>query len=136
MTKNHAVFMLSSFRAFAIQYFHARSEHGKRCELCPDVQLERHCEIPCEALDTFLHCTRGDGRSAARRRGRRATLLIEAATKQWRGAGHPAVYQENNTDYLFLHAYSADNGRSRLHISTIEWENGWPRVARCRNTKI
>jgi arabinan endo-1,5-alpha-L-arabinosidase len=58
------------------------------------------------------------------------TLLIEAATDQWRGAGHPAVYQENGTDYLFFHAYSADNGRSRLHISTIAWKDGWPKVAK------
>ncbi|HEX2477522.1 MAG TPA: family 43 glycosylhydrolase [Lacipirellulaceae bacterium] len=58
------------------------------------------------------------------------TLLIEAATDQWRGAGHPAVYQENGADYLLFHAYSADNGRSRLHVSTIEWEDGWPKVAK------
>jgi arabinan endo-1,5-alpha-L-arabinosidase len=58
------------------------------------------------------------------------TLLIEAATDQWRGAGHPAVYEEGSADYLLVHAYSAENGRSRLHISTIEWEDGWPRVAK------
>lgn len=58
------------------------------------------------------------------------TLLIEAATDHWRGAGHAAVYQENATDYLLFHAYSADNGRSRLHVSTIAWEDGWPRVAK------
>ncbi|HEY3392371.1 MAG TPA: family 43 glycosylhydrolase, partial [Lacipirellulaceae bacterium] len=58
------------------------------------------------------------------------TLLIEAATDRWRGAGHPAVFQDNGTDYLLFHAYSADNGRSRLHISTIVWEDGWPIVAR------
>jgi arabinan endo-1,5-alpha-L-arabinosidase len=57
------------------------------------------------------------------------TLILEAATDNWRGAGHPAVYQENNTDYLLFHAYSAETGRSRLHISTIAWEDGWPRVA-------
>jgi arabinan endo-1,5-alpha-L-arabinosidase len=56
------------------------------------------------------------------------TLILEAATDNWRGAGHPAVYQENGTDYLLFHAYSAENGRSRLHISTIEWEDSWPRV--------
>jgi arabinan endo-1,5-alpha-L-arabinosidase len=57
------------------------------------------------------------------------TLILEAATDHWRGAGHPAVYHENGTDYLVFHAYSADNGRSRLHISTIAWEDGWPTVA-------
>jgi arabinan endo-1,5-alpha-L-arabinosidase len=57
------------------------------------------------------------------------TLLIEAATDLWRGAGHPAVFYENGTDHLLFHAYSAENGRSRLHISTIVWQDGWPRVA-------
>jgi arabinan endo-1,5-alpha-L-arabinosidase len=57
------------------------------------------------------------------------SLILEAATGHWRGAGHPAVYHENGTDYVLFHAYSADNGRSRLHISTIVWDDGWPRVA-------
>jgi arabinan endo-1,5-alpha-L-arabinosidase len=57
------------------------------------------------------------------------TLLLEAATEHWRGAGHPAVFHENGTDYLLFHAYSADSGRSRLHISTIAWEDSWPSVA-------
>jgi len=57
------------------------------------------------------------------------SLLIEAATDQWRGAGHPAVFHERGADYLLFHAYSADNGRSRLHISTIAWQDGWPVVA-------
>jgi arabinan endo-1,5-alpha-L-arabinosidase len=57
------------------------------------------------------------------------TLILEAATDNWRGAGHPAVYHENGTDYLLFHAYSAETGRSRLHISTIVWEVGWPKVA-------
>ena len=57
------------------------------------------------------------------------TLILAAATDHWRGAGHPAVYRENGVDYLLFHAYAADTGRSRLQISTIAWEDGWPRLA-------
>jgi arabinan endo-1,5-alpha-L-arabinosidase len=57
------------------------------------------------------------------------TLILEAATDHWRGAGHEAVYREDGVDYLLFHAYAADTGRSRLQISTIVWEDGWPRVA-------
>ena len=57
------------------------------------------------------------------------TLVIEAATEHWRGAGHEACYHENGVDYLAFHAYAAETGRSQLQISTIEWQDGWPRVA-------
>lgn len=57
------------------------------------------------------------------------SLVIEAATDHWRGAGHQAVCSADGVDYLVFHAYAADTGRSRLQISTIEWEDGWPRVA-------
>ena len=30
------------------------------------------------------------------------TLILEAATDQWRGAGHPAIYREGDVDYLAL----------------------------------
>jgi arabinan endo-1,5-alpha-L-arabinosidase len=48
------------------------------------------------------------------------TLVIEAATDHWRGAGHQAVFTDSGVDYLVFHAYSAETGRSRLQISTIE----------------
>lgn len=57
------------------------------------------------------------------------TLVIEAATDRWRGAGHQSVLTASDADYLGFHAYSAETGRSRLQISTIEWDDGWPRVA-------
>lgn len=57
------------------------------------------------------------------------TLVIEAATDHWRGAGHQAVLADKGVDYLVFHAYSAETGRSLLQISTIEWDAGWPRVA-------
>jgi arabinan endo-1,5-alpha-L-arabinosidase len=58
------------------------------------------------------------------------SLILEAATDKWRGAGHPAVCREGDVDYLLVHAYAADNGQSKLQISTIIWNDGWPQVAK------
>lgn len=57
------------------------------------------------------------------------TLVIEANAGEWRGAGHPAVLAVKETDYIVFHAYSATTGRPQLQISTITWDDGWPRVA-------
>jgi len=56
------------------------------------------------------------------------TVVIEATTPSWRGPGHQAVLQEPGEDYLLFHAYHGQTGRSELKISTMVWENGWPRV--------
>ena len=56
------------------------------------------------------------------------TLVIEATGPNWRGPGHPAVLQESGEYYLLFHAYHGQTGRSELKISTMEWEDGWPRV--------
>ena len=56
------------------------------------------------------------------------TLVIEATSPNWRGPGHPAVLQESSGDFLLFHAYNGQTGRSELKISTIVWEDGWPRV--------
>ena len=58
------------------------------------------------------------------------TVVIEAATDFWRGAGHQAILRDGGRDYMFFHAYfGPGRGRgSALQISTIVWEDGWPRV--------
>lgn len=57
-------------------------------------------------------------------------LVVEAATTNWTGAGHQDVLREGDRDYLVFHAYDGQRGRPRLQISTIAWEDGWPRVAK------
>jgi arabinan endo-1,5-alpha-L-arabinosidase len=59
------------------------------------------------------------------------TLLLNATEGgQWVGPGHCAVLQDVSGDYLVFHAYDSQSQRSRseLKISTMVWENGWPRV--------
>jgi len=58
------------------------------------------------------------------------TQLIEG-TSLWRGPGHEAVLLERGgPDLMLFHAYDGTTGRPALQISTIQWENGWPRIAR------
>ena len=58
------------------------------------------------------------------------TMVLQNTTGPWVGPGHQAVLQEESGDYLVFHAYNAQGGRgSQLFISTMVWEDGWPRVA-------
>jgi arabinan endo-1,5-alpha-L-arabinosidase len=58
------------------------------------------------------------------------TIVIEATTSNWRGPGHQTVFSDGAQDYLVFHAYHGQTGRPELKISTLVWEDGWPRVAK------
>lgn len=55
--------------------------------------------------------------------------IVVAGNERYPGVGHQAVYTMDGRDLLFFHGYdmSAD-GKSKLLIREIRWENGWPRV--------
>jgi arabinan endo-1,5-alpha-L-arabinosidase len=67
-----------------------------------------------------------NGRSLAKDGG---TPVVSAITEKWNGAGHQAVFTDGGEDYIIFHSYDKQNGESRLEISTLAWENGWPRMA-------
>ncbi len=58
------------------------------------------------------------------------TILL-AGDEQWYGVGHCAVANFDGTDYLVFHGYdAADQGRPKLRIEKLSWDNaGWPSVA-------
>jgi hypothetical protein len=57
------------------------------------------------------------------------SLVIEG-TEAWRGPGHEAVLLDKDSDLLVFHAYDSVAGRPTLQISTLAWEDGWPRAGR------
>ena len=57
------------------------------------------------------------------------TPVVPAITPKWNGAGHQTVFSDRGQDYLLFHSYDPRTGQSRLEISTMVWEVGWPRVA-------
>jgi len=56
-----------------------------------------------------------------------ASLLLEG-NERWKGPGGQSVVQDAKGDLLVFHSYDAATGRPFLQISTMAWENGWPRV--------
>ncbi|HZS03599.1 MAG TPA: arabinan endo-1,5-alpha-L-arabinosidase [Blastocatellia bacterium] len=57
------------------------------------------------------------------------TLLVEG-NAAWRGPGGQSVLTDPKGDLLVFHAYHATTGRPFLQISTLVWEDGWPRAGR------
>jgi arabinan endo-1,5-alpha-L-arabinosidase len=56
-----------------------------------------------------------------------ATELL-AGNERWRGPGGQSIVQDGDRDLLVFHTYSGTDGRSFLQISTLSWEDGWPRA--------
>jgi arabinan endo-1,5-alpha-L-arabinosidase len=54
--------------------------------------------------------------------------LLMAGGSAWRGPGGQSVLLNSGSDLLVFHSYSVTTGRPALQISTIVWENGWPRA--------
>jgi arabinan endo-1,5-alpha-L-arabinosidase len=54
--------------------------------------------------------------------------LLMAGNSDWHGVGHNAVVCFDGVDYLVFHGYdAADNGRSKLRIFVLNWDDGgWP----------
>jgi len=54
------------------------------------------------------------------------TLVLEGNEK-WYGAGHNSVYTFDGKDYMFFHAYDAEDGaKPKLKIKELHWKDNWP----------
>lgn len=56
------------------------------------------------------------------------TPVVPAVTEIWNGAGHQTVFNDDGQDYIVFHSYDKQTGQSQLQISTMVWEDGWPRM--------
>jgi arabinan endo-1,5-alpha-L-arabinosidase len=55
------------------------------------------------------------------------SLVLQGDNVKWFGAGHNSVYSFDGKDVIVYHGYDAkDNGRAKLVVEELEWEDGWP----------
>ena len=99
------------------------------------VSFDRCCRGPASTYNVMVGRSREVTGPYVDKAGKRMTagggsLVIEATISKWRGPGHPGFLREGGRDYMFFHAYFGEGlGRgSALQISTVRWEDGWPRV--------
>lgn len=60
--------------------------------------------------------------------------LVVKGNDEYAAVGHNSVYTFEGTDYLVAHAYDlSDNGRSKLVILEMTWDDGWPVVELDKN---
>lgn len=66
------------------------------------------------------------------------TLLMEG-NDVWKGPGGQSIFSSptpgSSPDVMAYHAYDGVDGRAVLHISTLTWEDGWPRASALLTTK-
>jgi arabinan endo-1,5-alpha-L-arabinosidase len=51
------------------------------------------------------------------------------ANAQWLGPGGASLLHLEDESLIVFHAYSAVDGHPALHISTLGWQDGWPKAA-------
>jgi arabinan endo-1,5-alpha-L-arabinosidase len=51
------------------------------------------------------------------------------ANRRWLGPGGESLLMRPSGDIIVFHAYDAKDGKPALQISTVDWSDGWPRVA-------
>lgn len=54
--------------------------------------------------------------------------LLMSGSNAWRGPGGQSILLASPLDLLVFHGYNSTTGKPALQISTIVWDNGWPRA--------